>query len=281
MDNNVIEKGILARKIREHFSKNPKAASVIIKSSNANGKKFYRVTKEGKKNFNITEINTSKETYSLEMKIPKKKKTLKEASSQFANISRIFSDAIVTMDHARLSQAMNQIAPLISQLQDPVEKDQAGKISGVLTNAVNSTTKAGQTQQVSMQKTIQAPGQLTTSKSTKGKVVKEDEDPLKKKDPSSIEPEDPDDENGIESASDEQESEEQEDLTAASKTEEETLFIETLKGQTIKAGDLQLDVNGGILTLQLISVAAPLELEWHNNGKVIFRHKGRPYILKK
>lgn len=209
------------------------------------------------------------------MKIPKKK-TLKEASSQFANISRIFSDAIVTMDHAKLSQAMNQIAPLIAQLQDPVEKDQAGKISGVLTNAVNSTTKAGPTTQVPMQKT-----QLTTAKSVKGKVVREDEDPLKKKDPSSIEPEEPDDETGIESASEEQESEEQEDLTAATKTEEETLFIETLKGQTIKDSDLQLDVNGGILTLQLISVAAPLELEWHTNGKVIFRHKGRPYTLKK
>lgn len=30
--NDVIEKGILARKIREHFSKNPKATAVIIKA---------------------------------------------------------------------------------------------------------------------------------------------------------------------------------------------------------------------------------------------------------
>jgi hypothetical protein len=272
----IFEKGILAKKIKEHFTKYPSATSVIVKSKQNDGKKYWKVTKEGK-NFKIVEIKTIKEEYVLEMDVPKPKKKLNEVSSQFATISKVFSDAIVTMDHTKLSNALRQIQPLMGQLSDPKEKEQAGAINGTLTMAVNSTTKQGSTVQVPIQRT--APTQLTTGKSNKGKSIKEADEAPKKKDPeepSSINP--PEEDDGLETVDGEDVSNPEE--VTPEKSEELTLFDETLKGQTIKASDLQLDVNGGVLSLQLVSSSAPFELEWHNDGKVLFRNKGRPYILK-
>lgn len=363
--NDVFEKGILARKIKEHFEKYPNAKSVIIKGRPGDGKKYWRITNEGN-SFKIVEVKTNKEEYVLEMEMPKrrikeakmptdlkpetitifktdkgfgvyklsdttnkiyggvftayemakkfaekeqkrakdlgidvpiedrtmtKESTLKEASSQFANIMRMFSEVIVTMDHAKMSMALKKIQPLVSQITDPKEKQQAGAIVGTLTTAVNSTTNQGPTTQAPLPKTTtqtmtQTSGlptrSLTTGKTVSGKVVKEaDEDKPKKKDidePSSIEPESDEDNQGLETNADD--TEQEPDMLEPQKSEELTFFDETLKGQTIKASDLKLDVNGGILTLQLVSQNTPFELEWHNSGKVLFKNKGRPYILK-
>jgi len=283
MKKDIIEKGMLARKIKEHFSKNPKSSSVIIKNKSSDGKKFWRVTREGK-DFKIIEVKTEKASYLLEMNMTEAS-TAQQAVTQMAQaIASATPQMLGTPEGQKtLLYKFNQLSPSMDAASRKAIQDLLTSM-GISTAAHNAADSGQFGQLGGMAKAANASlsgKALNTSKTLKGKVLKED-NPLKKKDPSSIEPEEPDDETGLESSSGEQESDpETEDDLLGNKSEEETLFLETLKGQTIKTADLKLDVNGGILTLQLVSVLAPLELEWHNNGKVLYRHKNRPYLLKK
>lgn len=60
----IIRKELLRRKIQEHFSKNLKAESVIIKSSIGGTNTLWKVTRKGS-DFNVVEVNTSKSEYLL------------------------------------------------------------------------------------------------------------------------------------------------------------------------------------------------------------------------
>jgi len=60
--NNLIKKDLLRRKIREHFRKNPKSSSVVIKANIGGGTTVWKVKKEGK-SFNVVEVNARREHF--------------------------------------------------------------------------------------------------------------------------------------------------------------------------------------------------------------------------
>lgn len=65
------------------------------------------------------------------------------------------------------------------------------------------------------------------------------------------------------------------------RTEEQIVLTKSLTGQTIKAADIELKPEGGVLSLDLVSTDSPAQIKWFNNGKVVFIYKNRPYLIKK
>jgi len=81
MDNkNIVKKDLLRRKIKEYFSKNPTAKSVIIHSGTGNLKSTWRVVKE-KNSFSVTEVNTQKEQFIIKEDDDKEKDKSKSFKS--------------------------------------------------------------------------------------------------------------------------------------------------------------------------------------------------------
>ena len=144
---------------------------------------------------------------------------------------------------------------------DANQKRLVGNILGILTSISNESA-------------------LMSSVSRKGRPMlrEADEDKTKKKDQQEPKVDDPANAS-IETSSEDQES--SPNVLPKFRTEEQMLLTKSLIGQTIKAADIDIQPGGGVLTLDLVSVSAPTQLKWFNNGKVVYNFKGRPYVIGK
>lgn len=296
---NVVKKNLLYRKIKEYFSKNPKATSLIVKADVGENKTLWKVVREGK-NFKVVEVNTLREEFTFEGEIPP---TVREAASlEYSNLSRQFVQAMTPpFDHTKLSNVLKAANQAVGKVVDPKEKQEIGAMVGALTNLVDATTAGGgsaaQMSRSSMTTQARPITTLRQGASHPGKVVKEEEEkkedekksdekkadtkPKGKDKPHNVDKIEPkkDDADGLETNLDDKAPEEPSPTKALSA--EEMVVSKTLSGQTIKAANIQLTPNGGKLSLDLVSAAVPAELEWLKTGKVVFRFNGRPYVLKR
>ncbi len=119
-----------------------------------------------------------------------------------------------------------------------------------------------------------------SSRQIKGKPLLKEEESKKKdeEEPQSPEVSNPSD-TSLETPSDSQDS--NVEMLPKFRTEEQMILTKSLTGQTIKAADIELKPGGGVLTLDVVGVLAPVKLAWLNNGKVVYNFKGRPYLIKK
>jgi hypothetical protein len=301
----LMKKHLLTKKIKEHFLKNPKSNSVLIKT-NLGGKTLWNVVREGKNNFQITEVNTKRKQFLLEapagafggpspvgndqpnpiggqtqaqpaqqapqgqaqqqpvQQTPQQQQQafsqlpLNDKISQLANGQMLnYQTSIATLGDMLKSQGQN-VAQLRGALEaglglakvDANQKRQIGDLLNILTSVSNGPT-------------------LTAGKKIKGKNLKEED--LKKKD---------NEESAVETTSDDQETNLDNALTK-NHSAEEALLVKCLIGQTIRDADIETSSNGGKLSLGMVSLKNPIELEWFNNGKIILNYKGRPYTISR
>lgn len=183
-------------------------------------------------------------------------------------------------------QALNmvpEIRKLFSTLgpraTDPHSKQILGSFNGVLTLLGDQGKGMG------------GLGGLVAHNAKKGKVVREatrDEmnpqpqlEPkmpqLAKNPPSDDEV---DDEVGLENEPEAEETPEKQE-PVRQKSEEEFALQKNLTGQTIRNANVELDANGGSLTLDLVNTKIPAELKWSNTGEVTFNFKDRPYTIRR
>ena len=137
MKKNVIEKGILAKKIKEHFTKNPKATSVIIKNNSDNANKFWRVQREGK-NFKIVEVSTAKNEFMLEMNMPMREDASPAQQQAVIKMSQALASAAQTPQGQKdLSYKFNELSPSLEMSARQAFQDIL-KSMGITTDAQNS-----------------------------------------------------------------------------------------------------------------------------------------------
>jgi hypothetical protein len=137
---------------------------------------------------------------------------------------------------------------------DATQKKSLGNLLGVLTAVGNQRTQMAS-------KSLGAKPGLKEVQSKK-KVLRE-------------EPE----ESGLESSTADQEGDMQK--AKGNESEEALAFSKSMKGHTIRDSFIEMKPDGGLINIQLVSVEAPAEIAWNNNGKVVFSFKGRPYIIRK
>lgn len=65
------------------------------------------------------------------------------ASPAFQKASTLFTNSIGTFDHNAMSSALKQMNALVSQITDPVERNNFGTMMGGLTSAIDSSTAGG------------------------------------------------------------------------------------------------------------------------------------------
>lgn len=282
----MIKKDLLRRKIQEYFTKYPKSKSVIIKTDIGHAKTLWKVVREGKK-FNVTEVNTNKNEFVFESGI----NVVQEASVEFSNLSKAFVTAMTPpFDHTRLSNALKTANQAIVKITDPKEKDQVGSMIGALTMLVDNTT-AGGGSSITNRSSVSA-GLQTSGRKIQGKLVREadkkdDEEEKKspKKEPEKtatqkLDPTKEPEVSDIETNGNQQ-SDVDEPVPERKPSSEELAVAKNLTGQTIKNAHVTIKPDGGELTLDLISAAAPSVLKWSKSGKVVFYASGRPYVINR
>lgn len=136
---------------------------------------------------------------------------------------------------------------------DAAQKKSLGNLLGVLTSIANQRT------QMASKSLGSKPG-LKEAQSKK-KVLREADD----------------EEVGLDDTADESEKQK----LKGNESEEALAFSKSLKGQTIRNAYIEMKPDGGIVNIELVSVEAPAEIAWNNNGKVVFSFKDRPYLVRK
>lgn len=207
---------------------------------------------------------------------------LTEVSSEFSQISRDFMDSMNGFDHYKLSKALKTLQTNLPKLHDPKEIQQAGMMSGVLTNAVDSTTaQAGRSTKTT----------VTAGKTNSGRRLSEDDSKKKEEKPSKKKKEDDLETGSLDAPTEEPEktpseepqtpSPEEDFESQPAKDQEQAVMSDRLSGQTIKNVSIDLgDGKGGKLSLDLVGTKIPATLSWDPSGKVVFTFKNRPYILR-
>ena len=97
--NSIVKKDLLRRKINEYFTKHPNAKSVIIETDIGENKTVWRVVRENR-NFSITEVNTSRENFIMEL-----------GGAQNANIEDPVGVAALGDVGKSIENSINQPAP--------------------------------------------------------------------------------------------------------------------------------------------------------------------------
>jgi hypothetical protein len=292
----VIEKDLLMKKIVEYFSKSPKRKSVIIKSNLGSGKTTWKVTKEGKV-FNVVEVKTSKERFIIEapvggqapsvdasaMPAQTTQQPRNSVQARQANIQQ-FSQLDLPTKLAQLSTGMmlnydtaiNTLAAIVKEKSQDLVQFRRALESGINAAPLDANQKRLVGNILGILTSISNESTLMSSKQVKGAMLREAED-TKKKDqaPEVSNPLD----TSLETSAEDDTS--IPDVLPKHRSEEQMLLTKSLTGQTIKAADIDMRPEGGILTLDLVSTESPAELKWFNNGKVVYTFKDRPYVIKK
>lgn len=252
-DNDTIKKDLLRRKINEYFSKNPQRQSVIIRANIGDSSKtIWRVVREGKR-YNITEVITVKENFLFEdpafNSLNLQSKLTQLATGQSLNYDTAISAMVdIVKDRKQdFIQLRNAIqAGMNSSNLDVNQKKLLANLLNILDSMQKnrSVVSSGKKKQKSLSE-------------NKKKILEADENETAEMEP-------PSDTNATKQ-----------------KSEEEMVLINSLKGQTIKSSDIELQPGGGTLTLDLVSVLSPVKLHWNNEGRVVFDFKNRPYVLRK
>ena len=129
MDNmNIVKKNLLQRKIKEHFSKNPKSKSVIVSVNIGEQKTIWKVNK-AKVGYSVVEVNTHKEQFMLEGPMPVAAAGApQQGSAEFKQVMGIIGPIMGNLgtSQAQAAEARNQINTLIGRIKNPKEKAQAG-----------------------------------------------------------------------------------------------------------------------------------------------------------
>jgi hypothetical protein len=299
----IIEKDLLMRKIYEYFSKHPKSKSVIIRANiMGSGKTSWKVVREGKR-FNVTEVRTSKAKFFVEAPVggqapaqgsqpplgmqnqtPKNSVQAKQANiQQFAQLDLPTKLAqLSTGMMLNYDTAINTLAQIVKEKSQDLVQFRRALESGINAAPLDANQKRLVSNILGILTSISNESTLMSSKQIKGKpLLKEEEEDSKKKDQ---QVEDPDasnpSETSLETGSEEDQASDSPTLPKF-RSEEQMVLTKSLTGQTIKAADIDLRPEGGILSLDLVSTETPAQLKWFNNGKVVYVYKGRPYLIKK
>lgn len=191
---NILKKDLLRRKIQEHFSKHPKAKSVIVVAGVDPNKTVWKVDRI-KKGFNIVEVNTQREHFIFEAvpgtlapgaSMPLGGPPTGGQSPEFRQIIGIISPVMGNLgtSQAEAAKAREQVNSLIGKLRNPREKAQAAGFLSFLSTIGTGMASAPPTAPIG-----QAPGGvptpsgksgLSSGKHTKGKKIHEKEEKSKK-----------------------------------------------------------------------------------------------------
>jgi hypothetical protein len=157
---------------------------------------------------------------------------------------------------------LRKIIESVASRVDPINKGIAGAFMGVLTVLSNHKSV------------------VSADNRKDGNIVKEEEelDPQLPQDSSKKKVDNSEDDVGIE---DDGSEEDASPIQEKQKTEEEFIVKKRLTGQTIKDASIDIDSNGGKLTLTLVNTNIPAEIKWTNSGKVVFDFKGRKYHIRR
>lgn len=282
---NVIKRKLLQKKINEFFSKNPKSNSIIVKTNIGGNKTIWKVEKNSSNSYSIMEVSTVKKEFvmkeeplggqqpaaALPTATPQNATQAKKTNSlQFGQMdlaSKLsslpmmlnYDTAIQTLADIveSRSQDLIQLRKILEQYTNssPIDANQKkllGNLLGVLTAVSNSKSlMSGKTNPTLPQ-------------------VKEADEKTSSGD------EDLDQETGLEA-----EPEQKDEKTPINNSAEAMAFSNSLKGHTIRSANIELKPDGGLITLDLVSVESPSEIAWNNSGKVVFNFKDRPYLLRK
>lgn len=143
-------------------------------------------------------------------------------------------------------------AEINSSPLDATQKKSLGNLLGVLTSVGNQRSQMAS-------KSLNGKPGLKEAQSKK-KVLREADDDV-----------------GLDDTADESEKQK----LKGNESEEALAFSKSLKGQTIRNAYIEMKPDGGLVNIELVSVEAPAEIAWNNNGKVVFSFKNRPYLLRK
>lgn len=292
----IVKKDLLRRKINEYFSKNPKATSVIIKADVGGPSKTVWKVERTKTKYNITEVNTLAEKYKFEAPIGGQAPAIPPADAPVpqgqqqakqTNVAQ-FNQLDLPTRLAQLATGMMLNYDTVISTLAMIVKDKSKDLvqlrraleSGINTASVDANQKRLLGNIMGILTSISNERGLMASKEVKGKG-RLNESPKKKLKEESETQEEPPNETSPEEIEAQDQAELELEPIAKNKSDEELLLISSLKGHAIKEADIDLNPNGGVLTLGLVGISNPVEIAWHNSGKVIFTFKGRPYTLKK
>lgn len=211
----------------------------------------------------------------------KESKQIKEASNEFAQISKEFVRAMTPpFNHANLSNALKKANQIIGMVKEPNERNQIGGMIGALTNMVDSTTaQGGMTGQTRL---------TVAHKSTKGKKLheKEDKNLNKKKEvpitkTSDSEEGKPQQAPGTGLETEPEQQQEPQGTLEPEKSTEQKALSRALKGQTIKSADIKLTDFGGEFTLNPVGTDMPIIVKWGEGKKVTVTINNKPYFFRR
>jgi hypothetical protein len=131
--NDIVKKDLLRRKIREHFSKNPKSKSVIVKADIGPKKTIWRAQKLASGVFNIVEVNTTREQFLITEVTGTPSPQYRKFTTEFVGAAANPNDRAAA---SRLSQAFGSLAP-------GPEKDEAQAAMAGIGMQAQSTSQLG------------------------------------------------------------------------------------------------------------------------------------------
>lgn len=177
----IVKKDLLRRKIREHFSKHPRAKSVVVKADIGDRKTIWRAQKMASGVFSVVEVNTVREQFLIT-------EISGQASPEYQQLSTSIVSALASGNPAEKERALNDLEMTMPRLR-PQEKGEAEKLRAMLGTGGAST--AARDSSASFRASSSIPGlgsrpaspSLRANKQVRGRKVAEADEPEKKEKP--------------------------------------------------------------------------------------------------
>jgi hypothetical protein len=281
----IVKKDLIRRKINEYFSKHPKAKSVIINSGIDSFKTIWRVVKESN-NFVVTEVNTKREKFILEAPIPVGGQRPAPGAVPLSTVSKPgqampgtigSSETLELVKSGMLKVTSSVIEKLFAPLlipKDPTAKRQI-KLTWDILNKATNKDQASASFLAMMQNLMNTPSWLAASKKNNGTKLQEVDKETSIEDMPQDEDQ-PTDAIGLDQAKKVEPVEK-----SVEKSQEEMVMQKSLEGKPIEQVSLEHRKDGVDLIIKTVGVDIPSKFSFFKDGKIIFHHKDRPYIIKR
>lgn len=302
----IVKKDLLRRKIREHFTKNPKVKSVVVKADIGDRKTIWRAQKMANGLFNVVEVNTTREQFLITEITGTPSPQYRKFTTEFVGAAANPADRAA---QSRLSQAVNSLPPGPERQEAEAAMQSIGmkmQTTGQLGKQMGGIGRASRTSTLTMGK-----------KAAGAQVAEADEDkPKKKEEPKKKKPDKPDAPKASPPSSDTPPGAEMATDTSApggtetepvdrpetdldvtppegdagapppeeekpgAKTAEEERLRTMVKNRPIQDIEISSESDKGTITLTVGGLKNPVEISVFDSGKITYNLGKLPFLLK-